>query len=106
MVQGFYISASSSYGSGDDKPNCNAYANIYYLNAFAQVYYDSGLSIYSPIHGNVRIGYEPSGSSTDPLRIYNGSTLPIPLLSTSDPNASPARVRFNGSTYSLPNANQ
>jgi hypothetical protein len=74
-------------------------------NAYSQIYNDSGLRVESPIHGIVKIGCEPLNSSHK-LRTYNsinGGIVGIPLLATSDINASPVRIMADSTIYSLPN---
>lgn len=96
-----YTQANNNKNNG----TCNTQASMSVPNAYSQIYNDSGLRVESPIHGIVKIGCEPLNSSHK-LRTYNsinGGIVGIPLLATSDINASPVRIMADSTIYSLPN---
>ena len=89
-----------SWGSASQNGSCY----IYEIQAYGQVYDDTGLRIYTS-GGVVSIGGEYPAGSSHHFRCYGrgNKVWGIPLLAVNDPNASKVRVYHNG-VFALPKA--
>ena len=99
-MRGYVYASSYSYEGGR---SCQYWTYIYELQAFANLYGDIGLRVKTPTTIQA-IGVDQL-LSTHSLRISKGGiTYGIPLLSTSDIDASTVRIEKGGVTYALPKA--
>jgi len=91
-----HVAVSSSGGPSNDHSACQ----IYEVQAWGPAYTDIGLRYYKG--GVIAIGVEALGASHK-LRIRKGdTTYGIPLLETTDPNASPIRIYSGAALKALP----
>ncbi len=99
-VRAYCVASTGGYGNETKHTD----AEIYEMQAFGQVYEDTGLRVYKP-GGAVAIGGDYPANSSHHFRCYGkgNKVWGIPHLDVGDSNASKIRVYHNG-VFALPKA--